>query len=389
MKLLTIRQIHLALLTLLFSVCISTAWAEENQDQSTNLIELAAIMLRDGHSDRAILALQGVDLEDENTDLARFYTLQGLAYMNLNDFVAAKDSFQLAISNGQQEKTIYVYLAQVNFSLKNYPETIQAIAEAGQLIHNYPALFAIKARAYWQLEETEQAINTLNEAEQLFPADYRFLKQKVFYFVELELYHEAAKLGRKYLSLSRAKAEDYVAIGNALRLSKAYQEAANILEIARLQFPNNDVVAKLLAHVYLDQDKLNSAAFILEQAAMLNSELLSEAAEIYRRAGRFHKALTLNEAISDQKIKLKQRLSILLALKQFELAANMESALYRNGLLDDQHVRYALAYAYFSTGRHTDADEHLDNLTDADLFRRGIELRRLMELCKAEPWQCT
>ena len=389
MKLLTIRQICLAILSLLFSVFISAVWAEENQEQSTNLIELAAIMLRDGHSDRAILALQGVDLEDEDTDLARFYTLQGLAYMNLNDFVAAKDSFQSAIANGQQEKTIYVYLAQVNFSLKNYQETIQAISEAGEIIRNYPALFAIKARAYWQLEETEQAINTLNEAEQLFPDDYRFLKQKVFYFVELELYHEAAKLGSKYLSLSHANAEDYVAIGNALRLSKAFQDAANILEIARLQFPNNDVVAKLLAHVYLDQDKLNSAAFILEQAALLNSELLSEAAEIYRRAGRFHKALTLNEAISDQKVKLKQRLSILLALKRFELVANMESALYRNGLLDDQHVRYALAYAFFSTGRHTDANEHLDNLTDADLFRRGIELRRLMEICKTEPWQCT
>jgi tetratricopeptide (TPR) repeat protein len=389
MNVLTIQYIRLAMLSLLVGYCISAAWAEEGQEQSTNLIELAAIMLRDGHSDRAILALQGVDLEDEDTDLARFYTLQGLAYMNLNDFVAAKDSFQLAISSGQQEKTIYVYLAQVNFSLKNYQETLQAITEAGQLINNYPALFAIKARAYWQLEEAEQAINTLNEAEQLFPGDYRFLKQKVFYFVELELYHEAAKLGRKYLSLSHAKAEDYVAIGNALRLSKAYEEAADILEIARLQFPNNDVVAKLLAHVYLDQDQLNSAAFILEQAAMLNSELLSEAAEIYRRAGRFHKALTLNEAIGDQKVKLKQRLSILLALKRFELVANMESALYRNGLLDDQHVRYALAYAFFSTGRHAAANDHLDHLTDADLFRRGIELRRLMEICKTEPWQCT
>lgn len=389
MKVLTIQHIRLAMLFLLVSYCISAAWAEEGQEQSTNLIELAAIMLRDGHSDRAILALQGVDLEDEDTDLARFYTLQGLAYMNLNDFVAAKDSFQLAISSGQQEKTIYVYLAQVNFSLKNYQETIQAITEAGQLINNYPALLAIKARAYWQLEEAEQAINTLNEAEQLFPGDYRFLKQKVFYFVELELYHEAAKLGRKYLSLSHTKAEDYVAIGNALRLSKAYEEAADILEIARLQFPNNDVVAKLLAHVYLDQDQLNSAAFILEQAAMLNSELLSEAAEIYRRAGRLHKALTLNEAIGDQKVKLKQRLSILLALKRFELVANMESALYRNGLLDDQHVRYALAYAFFSTDRHAAANDHLDHLTDADLFRRGVELRRLMEICKTEPWQCT
>lgn len=367
----------------------NAVWAEDKQRQpSADLIELAAIMLKDGHNDRALLALQGVDLQDEKTDLARFYTLQGLAYMNLNDNVAAKNSLQLAIDNGQQEKIIHVYLAQVNFSLKNYPETIQAIINAGEVANNYPALFVTKARAHWHLKETAKAIKTLTDAEQLFPGDYRFLKQKVFYFVELALYQEAAKLGREYLALSQAKAEDYIAIGNALRLSKAYDEAMNILEIARLQFPNNDVIAKLLAHVYLDQDKLNSAAFILEQAAILNTDLLAEAAEVYRRAGRFHKALTLNQAVSDQKVKFKQRLSILLALKQYEQAANMASSLYRTGLLEDQHVRYALAYALFSTGRYSAADEHIDHLKDAELFRRGMELRRLMEICKTEPWQC-
>ena len=188
---------------------------------------------------------------------------------------------------------------------------------------------------------------------------------------------------------SKATATDYIALGNALRLSKEYQEALNILEIARLQFPHDEMVAKLLAHTYLDQGKLNSAAFILEQAALLNPNLQAEAAEIYRRAGRFHKALTLNESISDQKVKFKQRLSIFLALKQYERAANMESSLYRTGLLEDQDVRYALAYALFSSGRFPEANKHLDHLKNAELFRKGTELRRLMEVCKTEPWQCT
>ena len=80
MKLLSARQF--LLIVLLFGYCCNSVWAEESQAQPTDLIELAAIMLRDGHYDRALLALQGVDLEDEETDLARFYTLQGLAYMN-------------------------------------------------------------------------------------------------------------------------------------------------------------------------------------------------------------------------------------------------------------------------------------------------------------------
>lgn len=367
----------------------SFVWTADNKVQPINFIELAAVMLKDGHNDRALLALQSVDLENKKTDLARFYTLQGLAYMGLNDLVAAKDSLQQAVKNGQKDQAIYIYLAQVYFGLKDYQRTIDAISKAGSQVNKDATLLSLKAESYWHLRETDAAIHTLNDGQKAFPADFRFLKRKVFYFVELGLYQEAVRLGREYLQRSKATAADYIALGNALRLSKEYQEALNILEIARLQFPHDEMVAKLLAHTYLDQGKLNSAAFILEQAGLLNPNLQAEAAEIYRRAGRFHKALTLNESISDQKVKFKQRLSILLALKQFERAANMESSLYRTGLLDDQDVRYALAYALFSSGRFTKANKHLDHLKNAELFRKGTELRRLMEVCKTEPWQCT
>ncbi|MBX9895330.1 MAG: hypothetical protein K2Y09_09145 [Nitrosomonas sp.] len=363
--------------------------AADNKTASSDFIELAAVMLRDGHHDRALLALQSVDLANKKTDLARFYTLQGLAYLGLNDLEAARDSLQLAIKNGQQDRSIFIYLAQAHFGLKDYRNTVNAIGKAGDLVNKDAMLISLKAESYWHLQQPDAAISALNDGQRAFPSDFRFLKRKVFYLVELGLYQEAVQLGRDFLRRSKASAADYVAFGNALRLSSEFQEAINILEIARLQYPDDELVAKLLAHTYLDQGQLNSAAFILEQAALLNPALQSEAAEIYRRAGRLHKALTLNESILDQKVKLKQRLSILLALKQFERAANMESSLYRTGLLEDQSVRYALAYALFSTRRFAEVNKHLDHLKDAELFRKATELRRLMEVCKTEPWQCT
>lgn len=388
MNALSMKSFNRLMIMLVLGCYCSLALADKSASQATDFIDLAAVMLRDGHHDRALMALQNVDLQDEKTDLARFYTLQGLAYMNLNDSMAARDSLQLAIKNGQQDLVIYAYLAQVHYALKAYKNAIQAIAKAGEHAQT-ASMITLKAQSHWHLEETDSAINTLNLGQKKFPTDFRFLRRKVFYFVQLGLYQQAAQLGRQYLEQSKASAEDYVAIGNALRLSKEYQEALRILEIARLQFPENETVAKLLAHTYLDQGKLNSAAFILEQASIINTDLISEAAEIYRRAGRFHKALTLNESIQDQKIKFKQRLSILLALKQYERAANMESSLYRTGLLEDQQIRYALAYAYFSSGRFPDAKKHLDHLKEAELFRRGIELRRLMTICETEPWKCS
>ncbi|UJP06404.1 MAG: hypothetical protein LZF61_05400 [Nitrosomonas sp.] len=359
-----------------------------NKAAAADFIELAAVMLKDGHHDRALLALQSVDLGSNKTDLARFYTLQGLAYLGLNDPEAAKDSLQQAVSNGQRDRSIFIYLAQAHFGLKDYRNTVNAIDKAGDLVNKDAALIGLKAESHWYLNQPEAAINALNEGQRAFPSDFRFLKRKVFYLVELGLYQEAVRLGRAYLMRSKASAADYAAFGNALRLSREFQEAVNILEIARLQYPDDELIAKLLAHTYLDQGLLNAAAFILEQAALRNPVLQTEAAEIYRRAGRLHKALTLNESIIDQKIKLKQRLSILLALKQYERAANMESSLYRTGLLEDQSVRYALAYALFSTRRFTEVNKHLDHLKDAELFRKATELRRLMDACKNEPWQC-
>ena len=365
----------------------NTSWAKKTK--KTDFISLAATMLKDGHYDRALLALQSVDLDNEETDLIRFYTLQGLAYMNLNDMLAAKDSLTQAIKVGQQDLVIYIYLAQVNYALKEYSDVIAAVNGAGEIVRDYPTMLEMKAQSQWQLKQTDAAIETLNTAQQMISNDYRFMRRKVFYLMELKLYQQAALLGQQYLTKSDGKASDYIAIGNGLRLSKEYQETVSIMESARLKFPADVTIAKVLAHTYVDMGKLNSGAFILEQAAQYDPRLIAEASEVYRRAGRYYKSLTLTTRIRDLKVKLKQRLAIYLALKRYEQAANMKKSLYRSGLLADENIRYALAYAYFSSGQFDAASRQIDFLKEAELFKKGVELRRMMASCTEEPWQCT
>jgi len=380
---------HILILLCLASslLAVNVSWAKKAP--KTDFISLAATMLKDGHFDRALLALQSVDLEDEETDFIRFYTLQGLAYMNLNDMVAAKDSMTQAIKSGQQDPVIYIYLAQVNYSLKAYLGVIAAVDRAGEIIREYPAMLEMKAQSHWHLKQADAAIDTLNTAQQMISNDYRFMRRKVFYLMELKLYQQAALLGQQYLNKSDGKASDFIAIGNALRLSKEYQQTLNIMEAARLKFSGNVTIAKVLAHTYIDMGKLNSGAFILEQAAQYDPALLAESSEVYRRAGRYYKALIMTSSIRDVKVKLKQRLAIYLALKRYEQAANMKKSLYRNGLLEDENIRYALAYAYFSSGQFEAASSQIDFLKEVELFKKGVELRRMMASCSEEPWQCT
>ena len=147
-------------------------------------------------------------------------------------------------------------------------------------------------------------------------------------------------------------------------------------------------VKKVLAHVYIDQEQLSAAADLLYSAALLDPALLPEAAELYRRSGQVFRALTLNGQLTDQPEKFRQRLAIYLELQNFEQAAAMETPLYRVGLLEDEDLRYAIAYALFKSGEFDRAETHLAQLTRPDLFRKAAELRRAIEDCLEDSWKC-
>ncbi|NNK38050.1 MAG: hypothetical protein HKP03_06185, partial [Xanthomonadales bacterium] len=123
-------------------------------------------------------------------------------------------------------------------------------------------------------------------------------------------------------------------------------------------------------------------------AALIDPTLLAEAAELYRRSGQAYRALSLNGQLADQPEKFRQRLALYLQLRYFEQAAAMETPLYRVGLLEEEDLRYAIAYALFKSGEFDRAEVHLAELTRPDLFRKAAELRRAIQDCEEDSWKC-
>ncbi len=352
-------------------------------------LPLAALLIGDGNYERARQVLSAVDLEDPDLDRIRFHSLSGLVALNLGELALASREFRAAIDAGQDEPVIWLYLAQAYYGQEMFVETLYALDRAGPEATRLPSVFLIRSQSHWQLEEYEQAWQVLTEGRELFPDRAgEFARRQVFLLVDQGLYQEAADQGRRFMSGQNASPEDALAIGNALRQSGQYDEAARILEVARLEHPEKVDLSRLLAHTYLSSDRVLGAAEVLRQAAIHDPRLLGEAAELYRRAGWLMAALTLNAGIIDQDQKLKQRLAILVELQRFEQAAAMEADLVRTGLLDDEDIRYALAYAHFKSGDFARADSHLSFLERADLFRKATELRRVMEQCADQPWFC-
>lgn len=360
----------------------------KSAEDDIDYVALSARMIKDGHFDRARLLLDQVDVKKPGLDLPRFHTLRGLALLEQKNYSAAERSLKSAIAAGQKEAIVYVYLAQAHFGLKDYQNAISAVQKAGDAGRDTPGLFLLRSQAHWELKEYAAAIRALDEGAAAFPQQPDFARTKLFYLIDLGLFQEVAQLGDRYLSRADATAEDYAAVGEGLRRSRQFRKARDVLESARLRFPSDEKLLVLLAHTYLDDEHPLIAAMIFEEAARLYPQYALEAAELYSRAGRHERALTLNAAVGDQKAKMKQRLSILLKLERSEAIASMAPRLSRLGLLEDDQIRYALAYGLFKSGDFEQAERQLKHITDGTLFENALQLRRAMQACKEAGWEC-
>lgn len=381
-----------ATLIVLASLCVTgLGYAEDDEAaEEVDYLDLATLLVRDGKYQRASNILAQVDTEDEALDRGRFHLLRGLVRLNLSLFNQAAVDLKAALDNGQAAPIVPVYLGQAYFYSREYDKALRAFARAPEKAAEIPSTFAMRADSAWKLEDVEQAWQILDEGLRTHPDYHELLRRKVFYAIERKLYSAAAELGHIYLDKTDAKPADYLGIGQALYRSGSVDEALRFLELAHLQFPGEVQVAGELAKIYKSQSKYRAAAELLERASMQSDsdEVLVEAAELHRRSDSLFRALALNARVANSTLRLRQRLSILLELRRYEMVAAMETDLRRVRLLEDESIRYAVAYAHFKTRRYEHAEELLDGLSDPEIFRQATDLRKAMLDCRAERWRC-
>ena len=373
----------LLLLTLVFSLNLSA-----KKQEAVNHLELASLMLKDGNLDRAEITLSKVDTKDETLDMQRFYIISALLNIKQNNAVNAIELIKKAKKIGKVDAVVNVHLAQSAYAVEDYPLVLEALSDAGPSIAKIPSIYLLRAQSYWNLKNNNMALAELDQAGEIFPKNKSFPRRKIFYYIQLGYNKQAASLGTAYLDKFKGESKDYVAIGTALYTSGDNLTALQFLETAKLKFPQDENTAKSLAAVYIQNEMYFSAAKIIHDASFNNPNLIKEAAELYRRAGSEYMALSLNGLILDQTGKLKQRMALMLQLENFEQAAGMENSLKRLQLDEDENIKYALAYSFFKIGSYSKAKDYLSKITDTDIFKKAVELRKIMADCQLEPWHC-
>ena len=392
-------------------------------------LALANLMVYDGRLDKAEAELSKVDKTRETFDAAKYYTIRGVLASKKENYEKAIENYLMALdatkaktfeaprvekkkkylfSLGKGEavkdepapefdaekvkkeklEKLHMQLSQAYYQLKDYTNTVKHLDLAGDRGKERAALFAIRAECYWKTEKPDDAIHALNRGLDLFAEDAMLLKQKYHYFAELGLYQAAIKNAKKYMTVIDAEANEYILLAQLLIEADQPDEAAKILELARGKFPGNGKIDMLLGHIYMEKDMNFTAARLFKEAAYDDKKYLKDAVEMYRRIKDFSYAIYLNTQMSDQVEKLKQKVAIYLDRGEFEKVIGLKDGLERYNLLDDDKLRYALAYSYYMAKDYPKAEMHVKKIQDNDLFAKGTVILKNIEKCRENSTEC-
>jgi tetratricopeptide (TPR) repeat protein len=246
----------------------------------------------------------------------------------------------------------------------------------------------LAARANLGLERHAAAWDALRDGRDRFPEEPGFDREALLLLVDLQLYREAAEVGGRYLTARADEIEAWLAVAEAHRRAGNGREAAAILEEARLRFPGRVDVPMRLARTYLDLGEPGACGQVLHAAVPLDPALAAPAADCLRDAGHLERALYLNTMVPDPALKARQRLDLLIRAERWDQAVALTPRLARLGLVGEDAIAYALAYANFKLGRFDAAEASLVAIGDPRLFADATVLRRAMEECRGQPAGC-
>lgn len=378
----------LGALVLLTGRSAFTQQDEEDEFEEADSVAVATLLFRDGFYDRAEVVLESVDLDAETVDLMQYWRLRGLVASRLSKYADAATYYQNAIRVGDREPQLYLLLAQAYgqsdqwekaaFTLRLAPEPVKGMAES----------WLLESTAFVRIGKKYEAYRTLNVAAERFPSDRRLERQQLFLLIEMGLYQAAIEKARNFLAYEDIGTDDRVALAQALRKGGQIQRAILMLEEALLHEPNSQEARRELAAAYNQAGRDFTSAEVLRPVAWLDAEWARQAAELYKKANMLEQATLMNARVADQKAKVTQRLALLLKKEDYEAAAALDRRLVRLGLLEQEELVYALAYAHFRIGDYARAEVLLQRITDADLFRKAVVLRESIEQCVQDDWQC-
>lgn len=364
--------------------------AVAQDDHTEDPVALAALLIADGNVDRARAVLGDVDPTAKGVDVVRYWTLQGLLHLDAGHPADAANALEKArlAAGDLPDPLLLLTLARARVLAGDPTGALEALDAGGPDVAALASAWTLRARAHRDRGDLVGALSAMDEGLARFPEQKALRRQQIMLLIEQGLTREAGVLANSLLERPDTTEEDVLVIAEALRLAGVHDRATELLEAALLSDPTSLEVRVRLAVVHLDADRPFAAARLFETAIAMDPEYAANAATLYLAAGRPGLALQANAQVQDAEAKVTQRFTILAQTGAWEQAAALAPRLARLGALDDESLRYGLAYAHFETGDYPAAEALLLGIEDARLFRQSTALRQAIQKCRSAPEQC-
>ncbi|MHB0993465.1 MAG: tetratricopeptide repeat protein [Sulfurovum sp.] len=405
--------------------------AKETEVPDVDHLALASMMVYDGKFDKAYAELAEAKNTDKNLDMSKYYTIKSVIAMREQNHALAIDELKKAVEatkakvykapeapkekrkhlfsvasepevkpvsteppfdgekiRHEELQKLYSHLSQESYKAERYLDTIKYLDLQGAAGRDEAAEYMLRADCYWKANDKAAAVDILSKGAKAFGSDQSLLKQKFYYYTELGLYQEAIVSAKAYMKRAAPNAKEYMALAQMLIAAGQREEAITLLEETKMLFPTEGQVNLLLGHLYMKNGMEFTTAGLFEEASYYEHKYVKEAAEVYRRVGLTPHALYLNSQITDKVEKLKQKIAIYVDREEYENIIGLIDALERYKMLDDDNIRYAVAYAYYMAKDYEEAEKQLKLITDDELFSKATIIRKNIEKCQNDSMEC-
>lgn len=368
-------------------VSIAKVSKKDKSQPKVDQLQLASVLINDGYYDRAIEVLKEVD--PEQVDKQKFYTLLGFANYKIGNYKEAADMFEKAYSYNSRDKNLLLYIIDSYYKIKDWQKTINWIDTAKDYTEKDPKFYLLKIEAYKNISDYSKLLSTLDEGIEKFETErLMFYRVKFYTLMELKLYSSAMEVAQKLLEEKAVTTDDYVAVAKAFFQNGEYDRAIELLEKAYLLYPEDEKILVSLANNYYKKGMYYWSAYFFEKAAKLDPKYYKDAAEVYRKAGMYQRALDMNTLVVDRDEKLKQRIGILIDMKRCSQVVGLEDIIKASDVYKDDNIKYALAYCLYATDRFNKAESYLKQITQDNVYKKAVQLLQIIDRCKKSPEYC-
>ena len=354
-------------------------------------LSLAELLVQNQDFDKAKNTLAKVSVEDEKdrSKMVRVIIyLRALIDLRFKKFDSAISAFEKSRELGEKRNILHFYLAQACYGAGQYKRAQRVLGKSQDSVKKMPGYWKLNTSILWKLGQKYQAWKILEVAIKKFPKVQELERQKLIYLMDLGLFQRAMKEIGRYRKIFSVTGEEYLFFTKNLLRFDQKRKATVLLEEAGLLFPGNELIQMARVRNYLRQEMPYAATRTIQKLALTHSSYAAEASELLRKEAFFVQSKAFNGRITQSDKKIKGRLTLMLELKNFELAVALEDRIERVGMDREEDVQYALAYAHFMLGNFDRVEKHLKKIRRDELYQKALALRKTMQECRTKGWIC-